>query len=52
MFDIVVQSGKFNAMASKLGDFLKEGETRLWVFLSVDRMTGEILDQQLEWVTD
>jgi hypothetical protein len=52
MFDIVVQSGKFNAMASKLGDFIKDGETRLWVFLSVDRLTGQILDQQLEWVTD
>jgi hypothetical protein len=52
MFDIVVQSGKFSTMATKLGDFIKDGETRLWVFLSVDRMTGEILDQQLEWVTD
>jgi hypothetical protein len=52
MFDIVVQPGKFSMVASKLGDFIKEGETRLWVFLAVDRMTGEILDQQLEWVTD
>jgi hypothetical protein len=52
MFDIVVQSGKFSAMASKLNDFVKDGETRLWVFIAIDRLTGEILDQQLEWVTD
>jgi hypothetical protein len=52
MFDIIVQSGKFSAMASRLGDFIKDGETRLWVFVSIDRQTGEILDQQFEWVTD
>jgi hypothetical protein len=52
MFDIIVQSGKFSAVASSLGDFLKDGETRLWVFIAIDRLTGEILDQQVEWVTD
>ena len=52
MFDIVVQSGKFSAVASKLNDFIKDGETRLWVFVAIDRLTGEILDQQVEWVTD
>jgi hypothetical protein len=52
MLDIVVQPGRFSGLASKLGDFIKEGETRLWVFLSIDRLTGEVLDQQLEWVTD
>ena len=52
MFDIVVQSGKFGALASTLTDFVKDGETRLWVFVSIDRLTGQILDQQVEWVTD
>lgn len=52
MFDIIVQSGKFSPMASSLGNFVKDGETRLWVFIAIDRLTGEILDQQIEWVTD
>jgi hypothetical protein len=52
MLDIVVQPGRFSALATKLENFIKEGETRLWVFLSIDRLTGEVLDQQLEWVTD
>jgi hypothetical protein len=52
MFDIIVQSGKFSPVASSLGDFVKDGETRLWVFIAIDRLTGEILDQQIEWVTD
>jgi hypothetical protein len=52
MFDVVVQSGKLGAVSTKLGDFIKDGETRLWVFIAIDRHTGEILDQQIEWVTD
>jgi hypothetical protein len=52
MLDIVVQPGRLTALESKLEKFVKEGETRLWVFLSVDRLTGEVLDQQFEWVTD
>jgi hypothetical protein len=52
MLDLVVQTGRFASSASKLEDFVRVGENRVWVYLAIDRLTGEILDQQLEWVTD
>jgi hypothetical protein len=35
-----------------LKDFVKEGEARAWLHLALDRMTGEVLDSQLEWVPE
>ncbi len=52
MVDMIVQTGRLPPIASKLADFVIEGQNRVWVFLAIDRLTGEILDQQMEWVTE
>ena len=51
MFDLVVQSGAFPRTARSLNEFIREGEARLWVFVAIDRLSGEILEQQTEWVS-
>jgi hypothetical protein len=50
MVDLVVQTGKLTPNAKSLADFMRQGERRAWVFLSIDRLTGEVIDQQIEWV--
>jgi hypothetical protein len=52
MLDMVVQAGRLRPAASDLSQFVKEGENRVWVFMAIDRLTGEVLDQQVEWVTN
>ena len=52
MLDLIVQSGKLARRAGDLSQFSKEAERRVWVFLAIDRLTGEVLDQQVEDVAD
>jgi hypothetical protein len=52
MFDLVVQSGGFPRNAASLNEFVRESEVRLWVFVAIDRLSGEILEQQTEWVSN
>jgi hypothetical protein len=52
MFDLVVQTGGFPRTAGALNEFVREAESRLWVFVAIDRSTGEILEQQTEWVSN
>lgn len=50
MIDLVVQPGSFT-QASKTGaDFSVQAERRYWIHLAIDRITGEVIDQQLEVV--
>ena len=51
-FDLVVQSGGFPRNAGSLNEFVRESEVRLWVFVAIDRLSGEILEQQTEWVSN
>jgi hypothetical protein len=51
-FDLVVQSGGFPRNAASLNEFVRESEVRLWVFVAIDRLSGEILEQQTEWVSN
>lgn len=48
MCDIVVQSGRISSQSSNLRDFLVEGQKRFFVYLTLDRITGEILDKHIE----
>jgi hypothetical protein len=48
MMDVVAQSGR----TSQAGKFTIDGEQRYWVHLAVDRMTGQILDKQVEVVKE
>ncbi len=52
MLDLIVQTGSLTQHTSSLGDFNMTGEKRVWVYIAMDRFTGEILDRQAEWVTE
>jgi hypothetical protein len=52
MIDLVVQQGRFNPTAKSGADFVVRAERRYWVHLSIDRITGQVVDQQLEIVNE
>lgn len=52
MIDLVAQAGRYTSGATQLSQFLVEGETRLWVHLSIDRFTGEVIAKQIEVVSE
>lgn len=47
MIDVVAQTGKIRPTGD-LKDFVVDGQTRNWVFVSIDRMTGKIVDMKTE----
>lgn len=48
--DVIAQSGRLFSTADDLSDFRVEGEQRLWVHLALDRISGKLIDQQIEVV--
>ncbi len=48
LIDIIAQSGRYPTSASSLTQFQIEGEKRYWWHLAIDRITGQIVDSQLE----
>lgn len=52
MIDMVAQVGRFPQSASGMENFVVEAERRYWVHLAVDRLTGEVIDRQIEVVTE
>jgi hypothetical protein len=52
MIDLIVQTGRYPTQATGLDQFLVEGEQRLWVHLAIDRLTGQLLDKQIEVVQE
>lgn len=48
MIDIVAQSGELQRGAKNLDKFISRAQVRQWVFLSIDRYTGEILHRSTE----
>jgi hypothetical protein len=52
MLDLIVQTGSLTPHTSALGDFNVTGEKRVWVYIAIDRFTGEIQDRQAEWVSE
>jgi hypothetical protein len=52
MIDVVAQTGRIPPGASGLDQFMVEGESRFWIHVAIDRMTGTILDQQIEPVNE
>jgi hypothetical protein len=50
MIEVIAQTGKFPPKAKSDTDFLVEGEKRYWMHVSIDRITGAILDQKIEAV--
>ncbi len=52
MIDLVAQSGELSKAATSLTQFNAHGQVHRWVFLSIDRFTGEILKQSSEYVSE
>ena len=55
LVDILAQSGRYPPKTTPAGDlrnFLVDAEHRLWVHLALDRLTGELLDLQVETVPE
>jgi hypothetical protein len=52
MIDVIAQTGRYPTAASKLQNFVVEGEQRYWVHLSIDRLTGQVIDKQIEVVKE
>jgi hypothetical protein len=48
LIDVIAQSGRMGPKATNLSQFLVEGEKRYWLHVAIDRVTGEIIGQQLE----
>ncbi len=52
LIDVIAQSGRLKPNAATTGDFTVEGEKRYWLHVAIDRFTGEIVDKQLEPVSE
>jgi hypothetical protein len=52
LLDVIVQTGCYPASARDAAEFQVEAESRAWVHLAIDRLTGEILDRQVELVEE
>jgi Tfp pilus assembly protein PilX len=52
MIDVIAQAGRFPSSATGLDQFNVEGERRYWVHVAIDRLTGKILDEQIEEVKE
>ncbi len=51
LIDLIGQSGRYPPTATRLDQFMVEGERRYWLHIAIDRYTGKIVDQQLEVVS-
>jgi hypothetical protein len=53
LIDMIAQTGRFKPNAGSLqNDFVVEGEKHYWVHLAIDRFTGQVIDRQVEVVTE
>jgi hypothetical protein len=52
MIDVVAQIGRYPQSATAPSQFLVEGEQHYWVHVAIDRLTGQVLDKQIEQVKE
>lgn len=53
LIDVIAQSGRYPPRVTDLaGPFIVESEKRYWLHIAIDRFTGEVIDQQLEAVSE
>jgi hypothetical protein len=52
MIDMVAQTGRYPQNPSGLNSFIVQGERRYWVHLAIDRLTGKVIDKQVEFVKE
>jgi hypothetical protein len=52
MMDVIVQSGQIPTGGRDFTSFVRNAESRAWIFLAIDRFTGEVLDKRIEMVSE
>jgi hypothetical protein len=52
LIDLVAQAGRYPASAQNFNNFIVEGEKRVWLHLAIDRLTGKVIDYEIEEVTE
>jgi Tfp pilus assembly protein PilX len=52
MIDLVAQSGRFGPGAPSLDAFQVQSETRRWIHVALDRMTGEVVAREVETIVE
>jgi hypothetical protein len=52
LIDVVAQAGRYPSGTTNPANFVVEGEQRYWVHVAIDRLTGQVLDKQVEVVKD
>jgi Tfp pilus assembly protein PilX len=52
LIDVVAQSGRFPTASTSGSDFVVEGEKHCWLSVAIDRYTGKIVDQQIEFINE
>lgn len=52
LIDVIAQTGRFTENSKTGADFVVKGESREWVHVAIDRLTGQIVDMRAEVVND
>ena len=52
IFDLISQSGRYAPGETDLKSFIVEGEQHYWVHVAIDRLTGQVIDKQIEVVNE
>ena len=52
LIDLLVQQGRFSKNSTAYTGFIVDGEVHYWVHLSIDRLTGQLLDRRVENVKE
>jgi len=52
LIDLVAQTGRFTSASKTGSDFMVQSEERVWIHVSIDRVTGEILETRKENVDE
>lgn len=52
MIDVIAQAGKYAPGETDFKKLIVEGEQRYWVHVAIDRLTGQVIDKQIEVVNE
>jgi hypothetical protein len=52
LVDVIAQAGRYSQGSTALNEFTVEGERRYWLHIAIDRFTGEVLERNIEVVTE
>jgi hypothetical protein len=52
LIDLVAQTGRFTSTSKSGSDFMVQSEERVWIHVSIDRVTGEVLEIRKENVNE